>query len=120
VHNLKYWQNAPYAGFGADAHSFDGTHRTANAETAAEYVARWRAGRPVRVETTEVNAQEERFFVGLRLLSGVAPEPEDYDRYSGSIERLLDAGLLERAGPRLRLTSRGVLLSNEVFAEFLT
>lgn len=119
LHNLKYWRREPYAGFGADAHSFDGEHRHANVETAAEYVARWRDGQSVRAETTHVNAQEERFFVGLRLLGGIEPEPADYEKYQEPIGRLLDAGLLEREGPRIRLTSRGVLLSNEVFAEFL-
>jgi oxygen-independent coproporphyrinogen-3 oxidase len=119
LHNLKYWVGEPYAGFGADAHSFDGAERHANAESAAEYVARWREGRPVRIETTPANVQEERFFVGLRLLRGVEPHAEDYEKYGTSIDRMIDDGLLERRGPRIRLTSRGVLLSNEVFAEFL-
>jgi oxygen-independent coproporphyrinogen-3 oxidase len=119
LHNLKYWVREPYAGFGADAHSFDGIERHANAETAAEYVARWRESKPARVHSEPSNAQEEKFFVGLRLLRGVEPEAADYQRYSDSFDRLLDAGLLQRDGRRLRLTSRGVLLSNEVFAEFL-
>ena len=119
LHNLKYWRREPYVGFGADAHSFDGDLRSANVETAGDYVARWREGASVTAGTTGVNAQEERFFVGLRLLGGVEPELEDYVKYSASIDRLLDAGLLERAGARIRLTDRGVLLSNEVFAEFL-
>jgi len=38
-HNLKYWKLEPYAGFGADAHSFDGRVRSANAESVEEYVA---------------------------------------------------------------------------------
>ena len=37
-HNLKYWKMEPYAGFGADAHSFDGRVRRQNPETASEYV----------------------------------------------------------------------------------
>ena len=38
-HNLKYWKREPYLGFGSDAHSFDGTERWQNPESAAEYVA---------------------------------------------------------------------------------
>lgn len=40
LHNLKYWQLAPYIGFGADAHSYDGSRRWSNPELPAEYVAR--------------------------------------------------------------------------------
>lgn len=120
IHNLKYWIREPYVGFGADAHSFDGAERHANTETAADYVAHWQRGQPVRIESTPANDQEERFFVGLRLLSGVETQAEDYEHYGTSIERLIEVGLLERSDSRIRLTSRGVLLSNEVFAEFLT
>ena len=38
-HNLKYWSLEPYAGFGADAHSFDGRARRENPETVEEYLA---------------------------------------------------------------------------------
>ena len=48
LHNLKYWRLEPYAGFGADAHGFDGRFRAANVETAAEYVRRFEAGESPR------------------------------------------------------------------------
>lgn len=119
LHNLKYWRREPYYGFGADAHSFDGATRWQNSETAAEYVARHQRGESPRTESTPANAQEERFFVGLRLSEGVAPTAEDWARYREPLERFLAQGLLERSGERLRLTPRGILLSNEVFEEFL-
>jgi oxygen-independent coproporphyrinogen III oxidase len=119
IHNLKYWRREPYFGFGADAHSFDGRLRWQNEETAAAYVERWRRGESVRVEQTEAVDHEERWFVGLRLAEGVEPTAEDWVRYGPAFRRFLDAGLLERSGPHLRLTPRGVLLSNEIFEEFL-
>jgi oxygen-independent coproporphyrinogen-3 oxidase len=119
IHNLKYWLLEPYIGFGADAHSFDRGRRWGNVESAAEYVARWRAGKPVRITEEPASAQEEKFFVGLRLMRGVRPDAADWDRWGRSIERLLSTGLLEREGDRLRLTARGVLVSNEVFQEFV-
>ena len=61
----------------------------------------------------------EHLFVGLRLSAGVRPEPAEGSRFEQPIRRFLDAGLLESDGATLRLTNRGVLLSNEVFQEFL-
>jgi putative oxygen-independent coproporphyrinogen III oxidase len=112
-HNLKYWRLEPYAGFGADAHSFDGRVRRSNPETVREYLE----GRPV--ESTPARLEEERFFVGLRLTEGIEPEAAEWQRYETPIRRFLDDGLLEFDGGRLRLSERGVLLSNEVFQEFL-
>jgi oxygen-independent coproporphyrinogen III oxidase len=116
LHNLKYWRLEPYIGFGADAHSFDGTLRFQNVESAVEYVG----AKSPKLGSTLANHAEERFFVGLRLTDGICPEPEEWTRYQAPIQRFLTEGLLAREGEKLRLTNRGVLLSNEVFAEFIT
>ena len=109
----------PYIGFGADAHSFDGALRWQNTESAADYVARWQRGEPFHTETTTAIATEEKFFVGLRLAEGIRPSPEEWIRYRLPITQFLSDGLLERQGDTLRLTDRGVMLSNEVFQEFI-
>jgi len=114
LHNLKYWKLEPYVGFGADAHSFDGRMRYQNAETVGEYLRRKNA--PARMPAL---LEEERFFVGLRLMAGVRPEPSEWTRFDQPIRRFLDSGLLETSDGVLRLTNRGVLLSNEVFQEFI-
>jgi oxygen-independent coproporphyrinogen III oxidase len=116
VHNLKYWRREPYLGFGADAHSFDGEMRWQNVESAAEYVGHWRAGQPVVAERSMADAAGEPFFLGLRLSEGI---PAASIRSRPGVKRFLKEGLLEESSGRLRLTSRGVLLSNEVFAEFV-
>jgi oxygen-independent coproporphyrinogen-3 oxidase len=113
-HNMKYWLLEPYAGFGSDAHSFDGRLRWQNPESSIEYLGAWK---PVSVER---NPMEERFFVGLRLTQGMRPEPREWERFGEPIRRFIEQGLLETDGDVLRLTSRGVMLSNEVFQEFLT
>jgi oxygen-independent coproporphyrinogen-3 oxidase len=113
-HNMKYWLLEPYAGFGSDAHSFDGRLRWRNPESPNEYLGAWE---PVSVEC---NPLEERFFVGLRLTQGIRPEPREWERFGGPIRRFIEQGLLETDGGLLRLTNRGVMLSNEVFQEFLT
>ncbi len=110
-HNLKYWLREPYLGFGADAHSFDGEWRWSNVESAAEYVAQ-----AMVKERGAADPAGERYFLGLRLSEGIADMPGPFE---DSIARHVREGLLERSGGRLRLTPRGVMLSNEVFADFV-
>ena len=71
-------------------------------------------------------ALEESFFLGLRLNRGISMAElqqqfgeEALEPYRAEIADLLDLALLEKAAGRLRLTTRGRLLSNEVFARFL-
>ncbi len=109
-HNLKYWRREPYLGFGADAHSFDGQWRWQNPESIQDYL------RGVIPERMPADPVAERFFLGLRLAEGIEG---GWSPFESAIERFIQEGLLERAGGRLRLTSRGVLLSNEVFTEFV-
>lgn len=119
LHNLKYWQLETYAGFGVDAHGFDGVERFANTDSTEDYIERWRRRESRRVETTQANVAEERFFVSLRLAAGIRPEQEEWSRFREPIARAVERGLLERDGASLRLTSQGVLLSNEVFQDFV-
>jgi len=120
-HNLKYWKLEPYVGFGADAHSFDGKERWGNAEEVEEYIAQRRTegGRAEGAQARLPASHEEKFFVGLRLMEGIRPSRAEWRRFEAPIARFVDAGLLETEDGVLRLTSRGVLLSNEVFQEFL-
>ena len=111
-HNLKYWRLEPYIAFGADAHSFDGTARSQNGESVDDYIAG-------RGRSTSPAASDEHLFIGLRLTDGIRPDAAEWRRFEQPIRRFVDAGLLETDGGTLRLTSRGVLLSNEVFQEFL-
>ncbi len=120
LHNLKYWKLEPYEGFGADAHSYDGAARRRNVESPTEYVERVERGDSPVEETSPARRDEERFFLGLRLREGVRPSHEEWAKFAEPIARFASEGLLERNGAVLRLTARGVLLSNEVFQEFLT
>lgn len=109
-HNLKYWRRDPYLGFGADAHSFDGNWRWQNPESIEDYL---RGSNP---ERTPADPIAEHFFLGLRLSKGIEG---DWSPFRPAIEHFIADGLLETNNNSLRLTSRGVLLSNEVFAEFV-
>jgi oxygen-independent coproporphyrinogen-3 oxidase len=111
-HNLKYWHREPYLGFGADAHSFDGESRWQNAESASDYVAQ---GHALQAKTA-ADPVSERLFLGLRLAEGIA---EPWEPFADSIRQFIHDGLLEQSGSRVRLTPRGVMLSNEVFQQFI-
>jgi oxygen-independent coproporphyrinogen III oxidase len=129
-HNLKYWTRQPYLGFGVDAHSMlIGTSkaqeavRFASPDALEAYVA---GASPTRTAVPVEAALEETFFLGLRLNRGV--DLENVAREFGeaavgavseSISDCIGSGLLEREGEVIRLTSRGRLLSNEVFERFI-
>jgi putative oxygen-independent coproporphyrinogen III oxidase len=114
-HNLKYWRLEPYLGFGLDAHSFDGAHRWSNTDSLESYLSKPLA----RAAHTISDPSEEHFFVGLRLAEGIVPTPGEWQRFAQPIGRWLETGMLEKDGTRLRLAPGAVLLSNEIFQEFL-
>jgi len=129
-HNLKYWTRQPYFGFGVDAHSMllsatpdiDAV-RFAPADSLEQYVSG--AGLQ-RTAVSRPAALEESFFLGLRLNRGVSLREiavkfgEDaVENARAAVAELVDEGLMEQRGDRVCLTSRGRLLSNEVFERFM-
>ncbi len=129
-HNLKYWTGAPYYGFGCSAHSYDGAHlRWANERDTARYVELIERQASVIVETVALDEREvgaEALFLGLRLMRGVDLQQHraqfDVDvrtTHRADLQRFSEAGLIELSDDCLRLTTIGVLLSNEVLASFV-
>jgi oxygen-independent coproporphyrinogen-3 oxidase len=128
-HNLVYWRNGEYLGFGASGCSFLDGVRTANLRDARAYVAAVEAGRSPVAETESLppeRALGETLMMGLRLRRGLSlgevRERHGTDveaRFGPELGRLEALGLVERADGRLRLTERGVLVSNEVMACFV-
>ena len=124
-HNLKYWRREPYFGFGAGAHSFNGSQRWANAHDPAAYTAAVAQGRfPVEQleSVTRGQALEEELFLGLRQLAGIDLQRIE-SRYGATlrprVEELVAQGLVEWDGPRLRLSPERLAVSNEVFVHLL-
>jgi oxygen-independent coproporphyrinogen-3 oxidase len=125
-HNLKYWTLTPVLGFGVGAHSFDGRTRSANTGMLTEYLRRTREGVSPVVTSEEdredVLRRKEGLMLRLRLAAGVPSSTfEEICRTlpavsASRMEDALLAGLLEEHSGRVRLTRRGVLLSNEVFS----
>jgi len=128
-HNGKYWDDSPFLGFGQSAHSYGGGRRWWNADTYGGYCRaiedRGTAVVGERVATLRERAGEA-LFTGLRRRQGVDLAAfharygvDPLADYGSPLEDVLDAGLLEVDGGRLRLTEQGLLLSNEVFRAFV-
>ncbi len=142
-HNLQYWRNRPYLGFGAGAHGCASGWRYSNVLAPAAYIARVSANdesasggarsfpfSPATVETIPVSpetAMDETMMLGLRLVQEGVSAADFQARYGQSLaaryerrlKRLLALGLLERDARGVRLTPGGRLLGNRVFREFV-
>jgi len=133
-HNLKYWTRQPYLGFGVDAHSMllssllpQKNDVDAARFSTADSLDAFVAGAPLKGEPiSSAAAFEESFFLGLRLNRGVDLR-QIADKFGcdavaevfPTIKQLESDGLVDASANVVRLTSRGRLLSNEVFQAFL-
>jgi oxygen-independent coproporphyrinogen III oxidase len=127
-HNRKYWQRAPYMGFGLDAHSMllrgEDAVRFANPDELKDYVPASRGGQRVLVGKKE--AFEETIFLGLRLNEGIVIS-ELRERFAAELvvpcveaaRELITEGLMQMGDDRWRLTLRGRMVSNDVFGHLL-
>jgi oxygen-independent coproporphyrinogen-3 oxidase len=129
LHNLKYWTDGEWWGFGPAAHSTWRGARWRNVASTDDYVRRIAAGASAVAERRDLAADErlgDAVFTGLRLNRGVDLSTLS-QRYSVDIwakfrERLTpfgEAGLLVKEGDCIRLTRQGMLMANEVMAVFV-
>ncbi|HEY0785840.1 MAG TPA: radical SAM family heme chaperone HemW [Acidobacteriaceae bacterium] len=129
-HNQRYWQRRPYLGLGLDAHSMLRTTggqavRFGSTEDLDHYL-RPPAPHQALHRLTRQEELEEAWFLGLRCNSGVALEairvefgPAALAACMPALATLAADGLLSLGPSRAALTSRGRLLSNEVFSRLL-
>ena len=111
-HNLGYWDRTEYLGIGAGAASLMDNRR-------------WNdGGEPAALSRTE--QMEECMFLGLRKTEGVSKARFEAEFgcsmesvYGGVLERMYGLGMMEEAGEYVRLTERGIDVSNGVMCEFL-
>ena len=128
-HNLKYWQDGEWLGFGCGAHSTREGVRWKNVSATEDYVRTVTAGGSLVTERrtmTPTERLEEALFTGLRLTEGVdiavtggRYSTDVWATYGESLAPFVADGLLVRDGPRLRLTREGMLVANEVMAVFV-
>jgi oxygen-independent coproporphyrinogen-3 oxidase len=128
-HNVKYWTDGEWLGFGCGAHSTRDDTRWKNVSVTGEYVDRISAGQPIAVDVRTMTTSErleEALFTGLRLTEGVNIGAagrrygiDVWDRYGADLQAFLAAGVLRHEGERLRLTREGMLVANEVMQVFV-
>jgi oxygen-independent coproporphyrinogen-3 oxidase len=128
-HNQVYWRNEPYYGFGAGASGYIRGIRYTNVRNPEDYIDLIKSGRSV-VESSEVlserQAMGETVMLGLRMLDGLDITAfrdrfgvDLTEVYNAEIRDFISRGLLELTKTHLRLTSSGLLIANEISAEFL-
>ena len=139
-HNMQYWRNEPYLGFGSGAHGYASGYRTANVPDILTYISRCEENGckefPIGPASDTVikidswSEMQETMMVGLRLVNeGVRTTRFKHrfgvnlkDVFGKTVQDLLQQGLLEWSDAfetSLRLTKRGLLLGNRVFEKFI-
>jgi oxygen-independent coproporphyrinogen-3 oxidase len=128
-HNLTYWNNDYYYGFGAGAHSYVNGWRRSNTGPLNKYIGQIQKGElPIFHEhqVTRVEQMEEEMFLGLRKTDGVsiARFIEKFGKdplllFKNEMVELINKKWLEVNQERIYLTKAGRLLGNEVFQAFL-
>ncbi len=136
-HNLTYWRNGAYLGFGAGAHGHAANIRYQIVKQPRVYIRRIIAGNPASFPLSSAVAHydilqpeemmSDTMITQLRLLQeglDLADFRQKYgkaveDAYFGTVPQMLEWGLLQKKGGKLLLTQRGTLVSNQLFYRFV-
>jgi oxygen-independent coproporphyrinogen-3 oxidase len=128
-HNLKYWSDGDWLGFGCGAHSTRDGVRWRNVSATEDYLTRIARGVSAAVDLRRLSSRErlgDALFTGLRLASGVDLEAigkrygvDVWERYGRELEPFLESGVLTRMDGRLALTRQGMLVAHEVMLVFV-
>jgi len=128
-HNLKYWTDGEWLGFGPGAHSTRGGVRWKNTSSTQEYVEQVGRGDSIAVDVRRLTPDErlgDALFTALRLVDGIDGNAiqtrygvDVWRRYGADLEPFIEVGCLRREGSRLSLTRQGMLLAHEVMTVFV-
>ena len=128
-HNSSYWDDTPYVGLGAAAHSYDGQVRRYNPHDLRLYIDRIMAGETAfeQEELTSREHYDERVMLGLRTSCGVDADRLRQDfgdtawsHFVREAERHIAAGnLCVKEGNRYVLTRDGIMLSDSIILDLL-
>ena len=129
-HNLKYWTDGEWLGFGPGAHSTAGGVRWKNRSATPEYISAARSGGQLESERRRLSVQErleDALFTGLRLTAGIELDliksrygADVWSLYGRDLQPFVEGGLLLYDAGTLRLTRAGMLLAHEVMTVFIS
>ncbi len=116
-HNSNYWNDTPYIGLGAGAHSYDGVHRYWNPSDIDLYIKGALAHDLQREQETLTDEQRhtERVMLGLRTAEGIARSDVDEAKALPYLRR----GLLRAEGNRLAATTEGYHILNRIIEDLI-
>ena len=128
-HNLKYWTDGEWIGFGPGAHSTRDGARWKNIPSTEECIDRIAAGGPAAVDRRRMTPDErlgDALFTALRLVDGIDENAiqtrygvDVWRRYGADLEPFIEVGCLRRDGARLSLTRQGMLVAHEIMSVFV-
>jgi oxygen-independent coproporphyrinogen-3 oxidase len=129
-HNLKYWTDGDWLGFGCGAHSTRNGVRWKNLSSTAEYISAAVQGGQCGAERRRLpllERFEDALFMGLRLARGVDLARirrrfgvDVWNRHGEELRPFVEQELLVYDGGSLRLTRPGMLLANEIMRVFIS
>jgi oxygen-independent coproporphyrinogen III oxidase len=128
-HNLKYWSDGNWHGFGCGAHSTIDGVRTKNVSGTGDYIRAVLTGAPTASEQRRLTEDErvgDALFTGLRLTAGLDVGAVNrrygvdvWQRYGARLQPFMEANLLVVDGNVWKLTRPGTLLAHEVMSVFV-
>ncbi len=123
-HNLAYWTRKDYYGFGLNASGFIKNKRYTNTSNISNYLKN-PTNKNYEILTVQ-NQIEEEIFLGLRLNKGINYNKinkkynlDIYCKYQKLFENFINKGLMKKTKEGVKLTAKGILISNEILCEFI-
>jgi len=124
-HNMTYWNNEEYYGFGVAAHGYKNGARYSNKETIETYINNPFEHKEFKFLTAQEKLEEE-IFLGFRRMKGInisdinAKYSIDFlEKYNEILKKYEGLNLIEKTLDGYRFTPNGILVSNVVLADFL-
>lgn len=125
-HNMTYWNNEEYYGFGVAAHGYVNGVRYGNLETLKEYISGPFKKKETKLLTTQEKLEEEIFLGFRRMRDGVNIKHintkygiDFVEKYRDILDKYENLDLIKKTSKGYVFTPNGVLVSNVVLADFL-
>lgn len=121
-HNTLYWQSGEYVGLGCAAAAYRGGVRRQNTPVLKDYIFDMLNGKSPLVFSEQLTGKArvgEGLLLALRLLDGLYLSDEQKEFFGPAIEKHIQNGLLTCTHKKVKLTTQGLYLANEVFRSFV-